>query len=274
MGQNVSAINGVRSDNYYQPGNAINEIWFGDVELISRLPFGDSDMAQAGWSNGEWPKVPWHNFIIPMKRDVSPTTTEYEVPVVTVPVTSPTDQKGLSDEKEPADKKDEPTGQKVWSGKKVSGKKISPACSDDGGDEDDGWDEPGVLSDVGTIALMGALSTVSMASFRLPIYLRQRPEPTSLAMEPHRTKTKYYISRAAIATLSTMVCLTTAILGLFFLMTFRPSSSLRAWFGPLFITLISLIYTWGLYIQLKTIIPLWKDWKTVWREGDLEMAQP
>lgn len=261
MGQNVSAVNGVRSDNYYQPGNAINEIWFGDVELISRLPFGDSDMAQAGWSNGQWPKVPWHNFIIPMKRDLPPTATEHAVPVVTVPVSSATDQQGLSDQK------GAPTDQKL-----SPGKKISLACSDDGGD-DDGWDEPGVLSDVGTMALMGALSTVSVATFRLPIYLRQRPEPTSLAMEPHRTKTRYYISRAAIATLSMMVSLTAAILDLHFLMTFRPSTSLRAWFVPLFITVCSFVFAWGMYIQMKTIIPLWKDWRKVWREGDLEMVQ-
>ncbi|PLB55232.1 hypothetical protein P170DRAFT_505846 [Aspergillus steynii IBT 23096] len=268
MGQNVSAVNGVRSDNYYQPGNAINEIWFGDVELISRLPFGDSDMAQAGWSNGEWPKVPWHNFIIPMKRDLVPTTVEHAVPVVTVPATSPTDQKDA-----PADQRVLP-GKKVSPGKKLSSSsKISPACSDEGGD-DDGWDEPGVLSDVGTMALMGVLSTVSVASFRLPIYLRQRPEPTSLSMEPHRTKTRYYISRAAIGTLSMMVSLTAAILSLFFLMTFRPSSSLRAWFAPLFITLCSFLLAWGLYIQVKTVIPLWKDWRKVWREGDLELVQP
>ncbi|BDD59457.1 hypothetical protein MPDQ_002981 [Monascus purpureus] len=68
MGNKISAINGVRSPNYFKPGNAINEIWLGNLEVVSRLPFGDSDMAQAGWPAGEWPKIPWHQFIIPLKR--------------------------------------------------------------------------------------------------------------------------------------------------------------------------------------------------------------
>jgi hypothetical protein len=68
MGNKVSAIHGVKSDHYYEKGNGINEIWVGDVELISRLPFGDSDLAQAAWPIGGWPKIPWHNFIIPLKR--------------------------------------------------------------------------------------------------------------------------------------------------------------------------------------------------------------
>jgi len=68
MGHKVSVIHGVRSEDYYKPGNAINEIWIGHLELISRLPFGDSDMGQAGWPHGGFPKIPWHNFIIPLKR--------------------------------------------------------------------------------------------------------------------------------------------------------------------------------------------------------------
>ncbi|EAW08313.1 uncharacterized protein ACLA_030460 [Aspergillus clavatus NRRL 1] len=68
MGQRVSAIHSVKSENYYEKGNAINEIWIGNVELLSRLPFGDSDLAQASWPIGGWPKIPWHNFIIPLKR--------------------------------------------------------------------------------------------------------------------------------------------------------------------------------------------------------------
>ncbi|KAJ5106427.1 hypothetical protein N7456_003102 [Penicillium angulare] len=71
MGHNVSAIAGVKSPNFYEQGNAINEIWVDDVELISRLPFGDSDLGQAGWPKGTWPKIPWHQFIIPLKRDLS-----------------------------------------------------------------------------------------------------------------------------------------------------------------------------------------------------------
>lgn len=71
MGQKVSVVQGVRSENFYQQGNAINEIWLGDVELISRLPFGDSDLEQAGWPVGDWPKIPWHQFIIPLKRELS-----------------------------------------------------------------------------------------------------------------------------------------------------------------------------------------------------------
>ncbi|PYH93905.1 hypothetical protein BO71DRAFT_244496 [Aspergillus ellipticus CBS 707.79] len=70
MGQKVSAIHGVKSEDFYKQGNAINEIWVGDVELISRLPFADSDMAQASWPKGQFPKIPWHNFIIPLKRGI------------------------------------------------------------------------------------------------------------------------------------------------------------------------------------------------------------
>lgn len=70
MGHKISTVHGVKSENYYEPGNAINEIWLGDIELLSRLPFGDSDLAQAAWPVGGWPKIPWHNFIIPWKRSV------------------------------------------------------------------------------------------------------------------------------------------------------------------------------------------------------------
>lgn len=70
MGHKFSAVNGVKSDNFYNQGNAINEIWLGNVELISRLPFGDSDRGQAGWPPGSWPKIPWHQFVIPLKRDM------------------------------------------------------------------------------------------------------------------------------------------------------------------------------------------------------------
>jgi hypothetical protein len=70
MGNKVSAVHGVKSDHFYDQGNAINEIWVGDVEIVSRLPFGDSDQEQAGWPAGGVPKIPWHHFIIPMhKRD-------------------------------------------------------------------------------------------------------------------------------------------------------------------------------------------------------------
>lgn len=68
MGHKVSVIHGVKTQDYYRPGNAINEIWLGHLELISRLPFGDSDLGQAGWPAGGWPKIPWHNFIIPLRR--------------------------------------------------------------------------------------------------------------------------------------------------------------------------------------------------------------
>ncbi|KAJ6036415.1 hypothetical protein N7540_000694 [Penicillium herquei] len=71
MGHNISAIAGVKSPNFYEQGNAINEIWVDNVEVISRLPFGDSDLGQAGWPKGNWPKIPWHQFIIPLKRDLS-----------------------------------------------------------------------------------------------------------------------------------------------------------------------------------------------------------
>ncbi|CAI7638408.1 unnamed protein product [Penicillium discolor] len=70
MGNKISAVHGVKSDHFYDQGNAVNEIWVGDVEVISRLPFGDSDLEQAGWPKGDFPKIPWHHFIIPMqKRD-------------------------------------------------------------------------------------------------------------------------------------------------------------------------------------------------------------
>lgn len=78
MGNKLSTVNGVKSPNFFEPGNGVNEIWIGDVEIISRLPFGDSDMAQAAWHKGEYPKIPWRPFIIPlratfdkMKRSVS-----------------------------------------------------------------------------------------------------------------------------------------------------------------------------------------------------------
>lgn len=70
MGSKFSVVSGVKSENFYEQGNAINEIWFGDVELLSRLPFGDSDLEQSGWPAGGWPKIPWHQFIIPLKRDL------------------------------------------------------------------------------------------------------------------------------------------------------------------------------------------------------------
>ncbi|KAJ5187638.1 hypothetical protein N7449_010632 [Penicillium cf. viridicatum] len=76
MGNKVSAVHGVKSDHFYDQGNAVNEIWVGDVEVISRLPFGDSDLEQAGWPKGDFPKIPWHHFIIPMqKRDDASNTT-------------------------------------------------------------------------------------------------------------------------------------------------------------------------------------------------------
>ncbi|CAG8892939.1 unnamed protein product [Penicillium egyptiacum] len=68
MGNKVSAVHGVKSDHFYDQGNAVNEIWVGDVEVISRLPFGDSDLEQAGWPPGDFPKIPWHHFIIPMRK--------------------------------------------------------------------------------------------------------------------------------------------------------------------------------------------------------------
>lgn len=68
MGHKVSVVHGVKSDDFFKSGNAINEIWLGRLEIISRLPFGDSDLGQAGWRSGGFPKIPWHNFIIPLKR--------------------------------------------------------------------------------------------------------------------------------------------------------------------------------------------------------------
>ncbi|KAJ6000565.1 hypothetical protein N7481_000974 [Penicillium waksmanii] len=70
MGHNVSSVHGVKSSDIYAPGNAVNEIWVDNVELISRLPFGDSDLGQAGWPPDDWPKIPWHQFIIPLKRNL------------------------------------------------------------------------------------------------------------------------------------------------------------------------------------------------------------
>lgn len=74
MGHKFSAVNGVRSPNFYEPGNAVNEIWMGDLEIISRMPFGDSDMAQAGWPKGDWPKIPWRPFIIPLRAGIKAAT--------------------------------------------------------------------------------------------------------------------------------------------------------------------------------------------------------
>ncbi|ODH50178.1 hypothetical protein GX48_03734 [Paracoccidioides brasiliensis] len=67
MGNKVSAVTGVRSSNFFEPGNAVNEIWVGDLEVVSRLPFGDSDMAQAAWPKNDYPKIPWRPFIIPLR---------------------------------------------------------------------------------------------------------------------------------------------------------------------------------------------------------------
>lgn len=70
MGHKVSVVRGVKSDHFYNQQNGINEIWVGDVEVISRLPFGDSDQEQSSWFPGGVPKIPWHHFIIPPhKRD-------------------------------------------------------------------------------------------------------------------------------------------------------------------------------------------------------------
>ncbi|EFE43682.1 hypothetical protein TRV_01542 [Trichophyton verrucosum HKI 0517] len=66
MGNKISAVSGVKSPNFYEPGNAVNEIWVGNLEIISRLPFGDSDMAQAGWPKNDYPKFPWRPFVIPL----------------------------------------------------------------------------------------------------------------------------------------------------------------------------------------------------------------
>ncbi|KAI5307954.1 hypothetical protein KEM55_006957, partial [Ascosphaera atra] len=67
MGNKVSTINGVRSSHFYEPGNAVNEIWLGDFELISHLPFGASDLDQSGWKKGQkYPMIPWKQFIIPL----------------------------------------------------------------------------------------------------------------------------------------------------------------------------------------------------------------
>ncbi|KAL2821353.1 hypothetical protein BDW59DRAFT_150166 [Aspergillus cavernicola] len=80
MGQKLSVVTGVKSLNFTQPGNAINEIWAGNTEIISHLPFGDSDMSQASWPKDGLPKIPWHNFIIPMKRDFDATTLNLTIP--------------------------------------------------------------------------------------------------------------------------------------------------------------------------------------------------
>lgn len=68
MGNKVSVVRGVKSDHFYEQKNGINEIWVGDVEVISRLPFGDSDQEQASWPKGGIPKIPWHHFIIPFQK--------------------------------------------------------------------------------------------------------------------------------------------------------------------------------------------------------------
>ncbi|KAL4995933.1 hypothetical protein BDV10DRAFT_123552 [Aspergillus recurvatus] len=80
MGKKLSVVQGVRSENYTVPGNAVNEIWAGDTELISRLPFGSSDLDQASWPANGVPKIPWHNFIIPMKRDIETSSAANSTP--------------------------------------------------------------------------------------------------------------------------------------------------------------------------------------------------
>ncbi|RDW70584.1 uncharacterized protein DSM5745_08095 [Aspergillus mulundensis] len=82
MGKKLSVVKSVKSEDYTAPGNAVNEIWVGDTELISRLPFGDNDMEQAGWPANGGPKIPWHNFIIPMRRDLgTPSVTNSSPPL-------------------------------------------------------------------------------------------------------------------------------------------------------------------------------------------------
>ncbi|WEW58340.1 hypothetical protein PRK78_003808 [Emydomyces testavorans] len=80
MGNKITTVNGVRSPNFFAPGNGVNEVWIGGVEIISRLPFGDSDMAQAGWPKGEYPKIPWHPFIIPLRATFDKTARSLTVP--------------------------------------------------------------------------------------------------------------------------------------------------------------------------------------------------
>ncbi|KAJ5085959.1 hypothetical protein N7532_010730 [Penicillium argentinense] len=98
MGNKISAINGVKSSDFYAPGNAVNEIWIDKHELVSRLPFGDSDLGQASWPLHDWPKIPWHQFIIPLKRDLesvqcpsmaSNTTAYFEYEGVNYTITPP-----------------------------------------------------------------------------------------------------------------------------------------------------------------------------------------
>lgn len=81
MGNKVSSISGVRSNQLYKPGNGVNQIWVGDFEIVSRLPFGASDMSQASLSGKKYPSIPWRPFLIPLsasnqttKRDLQSTT--------------------------------------------------------------------------------------------------------------------------------------------------------------------------------------------------------
>ncbi|KAK2809391.1 hypothetical protein FQN50_003850 [Emmonsiellopsis sp. PD_5] len=85
MGNKVSAVHGVRSPNFYEPGNAVNEIWVGDLEVVSRLPFGDSDMAQAAWPKNDYPKIPWRPFIIPLRAAFDRVIKSRSLPSITSP---------------------------------------------------------------------------------------------------------------------------------------------------------------------------------------------
>ncbi|KAI5288927.1 hypothetical protein KEM54_004666 [Ascosphaera aggregata] len=67
MGNKVSSLTGVRSSHFYEPGNAVNEIWLGDFELISHLPFGAPDIDQTGFQKDtHYPMIPWKPFLIPL----------------------------------------------------------------------------------------------------------------------------------------------------------------------------------------------------------------
>ncbi|KAI5279610.1 hypothetical protein KEM52_004335, partial [Ascosphaera acerosa] len=67
MGNKVSSTAGVRSPHFFEPGNAVNEIWLGDFELISHLPFGAPDIEQTGFQKGtHYPMIPWKPFLIPL----------------------------------------------------------------------------------------------------------------------------------------------------------------------------------------------------------------
>jgi hypothetical protein len=224
MGHKISTVHGVKSEDYYKPGNAINEIWLGDVELISRLPFGDSDLAQAAWPIRGWPKIPWHNFIIPWKRSLD--SQEFVDDVRQVP-------------------EEKPGGE----------------TKDTGGVRIGRWP---LSHTAAMAAAASALSVIVMVAFYFPHRLRSSaPRFRGSAgidegLGHARTRKRAYAIRAAVATFSLLLGLAGAVLG-FYIVGWMDGG----WDKPLLIVLDALwalFIAIGFVFSANAVGSLWRDW--------------